>query len=557
MKYSKTRVVYWDNNLTNTSDENPNCTIITPSTNEPALYGVGEIEGSDLGWHHLPMNHYGLYLTTSEMQDLLELNAKITPVSAKVTIGHTIPLAQYPGTTNTLALSFNNTIYSKTYHQPPSARLCPMLDFDTIHDFYNFCRTFDGHRWVENPPTPAQRSVLPKPNLRFIYPKPDYWTEHAGSTSRANGYAREHTLVAGLNDSTAQQANIATYLLRATNYKAFQAFDDTVEQPLLENDLMAGYAPEFLQDNANLKALYPGENIDEFEVRPKPNLTHTIDNSEELLNDLWQTRDVRAMFNNSNFNYIDAVYLYLNLWPQCKGPHTNWNTNGAYIDENPLQFNGEGTAVSQGKHNVGLIESFMKSLTGFEYKDQWNDAIGHLWIKGNEILDPTGALVVHTFQGTVTWQLELDVMEKIHKPLRDPWKWINVYRRIQRVVIPGVNQAGDTYAYRTKYTKGNPYRSQSDELRYGTKIVCKNWAQTSAAPSLNADAIAPSQIATPGGTFTSTLPSYTESEMVRWGPSLSNLPTTTLLISGGTGGAPAMNTRAKRRRRETAPSSEK
>lgn len=548
LHFSKTRICYWDNALTNTSDSTPNVNLITPETNSAALYGVAYIKGTDFNWRHVPTNHYGLYLTTSQMQDLLEHHSSITPIKAKITIGHTIPLAQYPGSTNTLQLSFNNTIYSKTYHQPASARLTPDRDFTNIELAYNFMRTFDGHRFVDSDTGIPIRQELPKPNVRFIYPKPDYVDTHSGANNRPNGYVREITVVKGLNDDAASLANIPAYLARTTNYKTFsESVNTTVDQPLLEMDLAVGYAPEFLQDDENLKALYPGENIDEITIMPKKHQTHTISNGGKLLNELWANRDIRSLFRNSNFSYHDAIFLFLNLWPQCKGPGENWSLNDSTISENPFQYTGENVTASLTTQAIGLIQSIMQSMTSFEYHDQWNDAIPHLWIKGNEILDPAGALVNHTFQGTINWSLEVEVIDTIDRPVRDPWKWLNVYRVAQKVIVPGTTADSDSYKYRVKYVKGNPYCSQSDALSYNAKIYCKD-ARVINTAGIDVESRAPEQLVTGGPNFESTLPSYPESSMVRWQTNLSNLPTTTMIIEGGSGGGPSANTRAKRKR---------
>lgn len=553
LNFSKTRICYWNNALTNTSDAEPNINIITPETDAATSpYGVAEIVGSNFNWFHIPSNHYGLYCTTAEMQDLFASSRTITPISAKITIGHCIPLAQYPGSTNTLQLSFNNTIYSKTYHQHASARLTPTNDFETIGHAYNFFRTFDGHRYIAAiGPANITRQELPRPNIRFIYPKPDYVNASQTTNNRANGYAREITLVKGITDDVTA-ADITAFLARTTDYSSFRAYQhSTVDQPLLEADLANLYAPEFLQDDKNLKALYPGENIDEIEIKPKPSLTHTIMNGEQLLNQLWMNRDVRAIFSNSNFTYNDAVYLYLNLWPQCKGPNSNWNKDANYnINENPLQYicENNNNTTAYNIQNIGFVESFMRLLTGFQYKDQWNDAIPHLWIKGNEVLDPAGALVNHTFQGTVNWYLTIEVEDKLYRPIRDPWKWGNVYRIAQRVIIPGDTPANDKSTVRVKYVKGNPVCGQSDGLLYETPVLCRDTLETTFTDfaTENQDIRI---IANDGSNFNSTLPSDPESTSVRWRSMISNLPTTSLIIEGGTGGGPSLNTRAKRKAR--------
>lgn len=557
IQLSKTRSVYWTNDLTKTSDSSPGFTLIQAQDDSAANYGVAEVKGSILNWHLVPYNRYGYYMTTAEMQDMLTSSDKITPIKAKITVGHVIPLAKYPGSTNTLALSFNNTQYGITYHQHHSKYFTPMNEFANVKEFYNFIRTFDGHRWVDNEQN--VRTLLPKPNIRYWYPKPDYTgLEASGGDSRISGYAREFTIVKGMNEN-AVAANVTAYLNRDTGYDKFEAWNSNIiDQPLQEKDLAALYQPEFLQDDANLRALYPGENIDEMEISPSPNHVYTIDNTQQAVNELWTNRDIRAAFHNSNFNYEDTIYLFMNLWPTHKGPDSLWKLTPITTDpaqtpkrhqlENPFQYNNTAPTTASNQevsHHIGLIDNVMHSMTGFNYKDLWSETLPQLWIKGNPILDPEGALITHTFQSTINWSLTIEVVDKIYRPIRNPCKWGNVQRVAQLVITPGTTVDKDNVALRVKFTKGNPSTLQNDILREDVPIKCRQ-AFMYDDSTINADQRIPHQFKTQGANFVPIVPAYPETSATRWKAHTSNLPTTSLIIDGGSGGTPTYNLRPRR-----------
>lgn len=546
--FSKTRRIYYSNELSKTSDESPGSSSILHQDGSPN-YGVGKLPGSIHNWHHIPMNHYGLYMTTAELQDLLENSDSFTPISAKAVIGHTVPLSQYPGATGTLQLSFNNTIYSLIYHLRANDMVAVMNDFATIADFYNFCRTYDGNRYKAS--TTQQRVELPKPDLRFKFPRPDYIDAISGSANNSAGYAREITVVKGMNDGV-PVATITSYLGRTTDqYKSFSEYNTyTADMPLTEEDLRVGYQPEFLQDDENLNALYPGENIDEHTIAPKPSELYTVKNGEQLFNQLWTNRDIRALFKNSNFHYADALYLFMNLFPECRGPYTNFrrNTTLDRLIDTPDNYAGSASGTDTAQLNATIMaENILHNLTGLTYASLWTDTLSHMFIRGNEILDPTGSLIPHTFQATVNWSVVINVVMPMPKPIGAnpvPWKWIKVYRTAQKVITPGATLADDTVSMRVKYTKGNPHCSQTDASLHSLPIYCLPY-DVSKSTGLGEASKIPSQLGSQGPTFTSTLPSFAESEKTRWGPNLSHVISTTFLTDGGSGGPPSKRTRSK------------
>lgn len=98
-------------------------------------------------WFSVPLNYFGLYATQSEMYYLLNSASSFTPTNISVTIGQTIPTAKFVGTTTTIQLSFNNTIYSMIYENHDTENIMSEFEiFSSPNEFSIFRETSDGGR---------------------------------------------------------------------------------------------------------------------------------------------------------------------------------------------------------------------------------------------------------------------------------------------------------------------------------------------------------------------------------------------------------------------------
>lgn len=212
------------------------------------------------------------------------------------------------------------------------------------------------------------RLVLPKVDLE--YKIPDYrFLNDAGTAIHPNTKEIKTVSV------EVSGANTATDTTAIPN----------VAQPLTDDQLKAEFLPEFLIDNNNVYALYPGENQYVY--------NHSIE-----IND-FNTRHCQGlMYNESirdlNINYeaflnSDTLYDQNNLLYQLVCPRVSDN---CFWDS---------TANDEPKRRRD--QYFNTDTASF-----MQFAPPKIYIKGNPILDDGDSAITHWFQASVTWELEIN-----------------------------------------------------------------------------------------------------------------------------------------------------
>lgn len=225
--FSKTRIAYYDNNpstavigsYTDFTIENPE-----PGTSYPYL--TVKFPSSLHNWSYVPVNAYGLYCSFAEIQSLVENNDSFIPEEIEITVGHTIPLAKYPSTSNSTQLSFNNTIYSLIGVEDDNyIGIHSYLHDDEID---SLVRTFDG---VDvSSATAGTRTTLPKRDMYFRIPY--------------------HSLLTS-GDNTAPPVNQVIQMPNATTNGENQTLTVAERLEYAQNigQLIDSYIPELLQNN--------------------------------------------------------------------------------------------------------------------------------------------------------------------------------------------------------------------------------------------------------------------------------------------------------------------
>lgn len=347
-------------------------------------YRIGRVLGSAHGWHCIPVNILGLYLKPAVLSHLLYQCSKVIPRKISVSISHTIPTAKYPGSTNTTQLSFNNTIYSLIYELEDTDNVTNDDVFKSKADFLNFTGTFDGGK-----ATDGTQNTLPQPDIFFKFP----WR---------NSVLIEQTttcLVGGSKQVTAGDEK--------TILNAYQVAEQ--------------FCPEFYTDSENMYVLYPGENQYNYtyDVSESDGVVIDFDNHPyNLPEDMQDLRgrkylNSEAHFNTDNLAYNEVVpRIHYNAF-DIRNTTNVKKSNDVYTNQSPDGFNAKGPNV--------------------------------LWIKGNPILSDTNDLITHTFQGMITYAIELDVVPRemiIPRPLQ--WGWC-VENMVQYQDTAGKKQVQTTY----------------------------------------------------------------------------------------------------------------
>lgn len=143
------------------------------------------------------------------------------------------------GTTANTQLSFNNTIYSLIYDLHDTNFVSPKAVFSDESAALDFCTTFDGASFADK----SKRTLLPVNGLNYEVP------------------ATGNKLM--INDDTTKRDSpcVTVQYGKNTEYKLTEP-NSFEEQSATEDELKKAYLPRFLQDNQNVKLLYPGENVD-------------------------------------------------------------------------------------------------------------------------------------------------------------------------------------------------------------------------------------------------------------------------------------------------------
>lgn len=417
-EFIKTRMVYYDNQINelNSSNTTASITIDNPATASTTKgYGIARLKGTTHNWSLLPFNKYGLYLSANEMYYLFHASSKIIPRHMKVTLGHCVPIAKYPGTTNTTQLSFNNTIYSLIYELEDLENVTTQDEFPTILEFTNFRRTYDGASYLDN-----SRNNLPKADI--IYKFPDY------------SISGNNIAISPLNIRAS-----ATTIPTSTTVPV--DFDVSMTRQQLANE----WIPEFLKDTSNVYVLYPGENQYEYETSIGESDFICIDTEVQQFNESQGTLDVRGGYHlNSNTLFKENNHLFQEVVPR-------------------VRYNGY--LVATEAENNPNNDQFTSKRNLDQYFHQGTGALKDLgprkiFIKGNPILDDGNSLVSHTFQALVTWTLQLDIVPRI-EPI--PRSLIEGFALLKKIYYR--NDGASTITNAFAFSKPYPLRVQNQGFK--------------------------------------------------------------------------------------------
>lgn len=365
--FTLTRLVYWDNQLNTLTENNLNTSITLSKDDANDVtrgYRVARLKGSVHNWASIPTNHWGLYLKENQMYGLIYNSSKIIPRKINVSVSHTIPIAKYAGTSTTSQLSFNNTIYSFLYELHDLDNVTTDNFFKDADHFSVFTSSMDGALSSDN-----TRNNLPKPDILFKFP----WAPNVYTSPTVEQPIGKQT-----KDSSASGASIKN---------------------LNETEIMEQFIPEFFYDTDNMYMLYPGENQYDYSFNVEPTDGVALDCDTVPFNYPQNLKDVRTQYHlNSNNQYEEDDILYNEIVPRIR--YNAFNTSSG---TNSLSEKSYAEMYSNQGHG------------GFNARGP-----PKLFIKGNPILDDNNSVVVHQFQGLVTWTIELDIEPRapiVYRPL--------------------------------------------------------------------------------------------------------------------------------------------
>lgn len=416
LKFSKTRIVYWESNRSSLKlpvNANTLPVEVTLLADNPALpYRIASVIGKDATtvttghqWHTIPYNQYGLYCTPSEINALYENSNSFTPISVNYVIGHTIPLSR-TATSSTTQLSFNNTIYSLICDLPGQDHITIGNEFGTVQDFSNFCRTYDGSRYDN-----LERAVLPTPPILFKVPRVKsegtYWPALPGQSVPAI----------------------------TTNYKNFE-WATGLPQGYTQNGAVNAYLPELLQNNSMVKVLYPGENQDMFQLDLSSyKLFSTIPCDSINFNETFANLDSRASLINTNLAFPSSLISFMTLVPQLRGPQD------LFVDTTDTPYANiiGATGTDTQKLSKVLWSEVLQSKNGMTHDNCFTEPLPYKFIKCLPIMAQDNNVVNHTICGTVTWTIEIETTDRLYKNI-NPYKWEMLWpvRHMQPTVVDGV-----------------------------------------------------------------------------------------------------------------------
>lgn len=441
--FCKTRICYWENEANNINAGNYAAKIQsnTTDTNDfTNLYKVCRVEGKDHNWHIVPTDIWGLYCSSAEFMSMMENFSSFTPVNIKVTIAHTIPLAKYAGSTNTTQLSFNNTIFSLTYILNDTDNVSTSTTFPaSIDDAYDFFRTFDGSSFKDN-----TRALLPKVDIFYKVPNAVNEDNTDGNQNQPNSLIYPIKNTAG----TTMPGNVIREMAGTGQTIEFEPLRQAV---IDNNNLKLAFYPDFLQDTGNVKALYPGENQDQFTYTCKNTTAATINCESLAFNQSYKSADERAYGMNSNVFVDHRMLLNNRLFPRMRGPQQHRATQGL---------------------DPTLKDQAYLNDVGFE--DFTIDGCPKWFLKGVPILDPDNSLVPHSFMGTIVWELEC---EGTPKPLSIPrtLRWGHLYPEVTQYIDTLSGTTGQTGTSRVmqRYMNTWPKRPFNDSHMHGKLKVLR------------------------------------------------------------------------------------
>lgn len=450
LHFSKTRICYWDSarsELKLPADPNTLPDGVTLlGDNESRNYRIAQLAAATHNWHTIPYNTYGYYCTPAEMNAVYENSNSVTPLNCKVTIGHNIPLSRN-ATTNATQLSFNNTIYSLIVDLPPNDHVTTEIDFLTVPEHNAFCRTFDGSLYDT-----LNRNVLPKPNIMFKVPRAkhtDSLFPNATSTSAAADFTNVH-------------ANNTTFFEEKTS------FGETYTQ----NGLVNAYLPELMQDNNHIKVLYPGENQDVFSVdfSVYKDLA-TIPTDSVNFNESFTNIDSRNFGTNMlNCAFPNSMMMFMSLVPVLRGPWDNYGMDASFnLQDTPYTVQDDADRTNVERLNLILWSEIQQSKGGMTHADTFTKGLPIKFIKCLPIMDQANSVVTHTVCGTITWDLELEVTDRIYKNI-NPLKWEMVWPVRTKTYSVNANNVISGTGIQETFASGWPKRPLNDAHTRSLKL---------------------------------------------------------------------------------------
>lgn len=431
IEFSKTRIVYYENGASTLAKNNWNdkVTVRTASTDDANKnIRIATIKGSDHGWHFVPTNNWGLYCTYNEFISLLENSSHIQPISIDVNISHAIPLAKYPGTANTTQLSFNNTIYSLVYDLIETDMVRAPQPYSNVINFIDFCRSFDGTSWADG----VKRVKLPNSDIQYKIP----YCINKAVISDSDKQSAQKTVNVQLPDS-------------GTNV----VFGDTstvqgeYNQPLSLNDLKLTYLPEFLQDNNNVKVLFPGENIDSYTFSDPNNRYAGFETDGLLYGESFPNFDLRNYYTNStNIPFEPNYVLSADIFPVLRGP-TDYDTSAGICWPDDWDTLDTSKSRTQLETNAALE-------TGYVFNNQFTTSVPQKFIKGVPLIDQNDALINHQFCILLSHTLKVKLSPRT-------------------MHIPRPLQYDAVYPYREKFTSITSDANGTPTYKTGVRTVFK------------------------------------------------------------------------------------
>lgn len=403
LKFSKTRVVYWDANPSalklpanaNTIPDGVGLYV----DNKVAPYMVYQISPNKHNWHIVPYNHFGCYMNPAELNAVYENSNSFYPKSCSMIIGHTIPLTKN-ATANSTQLSFNNTIYSLIYDMPGNDHVTAGTGFNNAQEADAFFRTFDGSK-----ATDLKRNLLPSPLILFKVPR----VKNEKSFDVIQRPYEE-------NKENPQ-------------YKPFYEESKGLEQGYTQASMVNAYLPEIMQDNHNVKTLYPGENQDTFHVDLTPYKTYSTIACDSLnFNETFANIDVRAAQINSNTAFPNSLFLWMSIVPSMRGPTDMFSFQDVGLVDTPycskMDINTAQTTLEG--QNFALWSEILKSHHGERHESTFLPPLPNKFIKCLPIMAQDDVAIAHTICGTVTWFIEIECTERMYKHI-NPYKWEMVW----------------------------------------------------------------------------------------------------------------------------------
>lgn len=376
MEFSKTRLCYYNNSQ---NIINKDSTLAIYNCEDNTLMKIAKVTGNTHGWHNIPRNMYGLYMTPSELQCIASNYEFFEPESIDVTISHNIPLSKLPNATGT-TISFNNTIYSLIANIDSNIAFINS-EFISNEEIQYFFRTFDGSSVKDN-----SRLLLPQSDFFFKFPS-DYTTGNKKVKIEIDGISEE------INVTTDQQ----------------KAFD---------------YYSEFLQNNDTVHVLYPGENEDSY-IYTDPNNTYAkVPCNSQRLGEYFNNLDSRfqyiiALENTGNTSNDINNLIYTPVYPQFRGPKGKNKTSS---------------------HNPNVSNLSAQFYSDRNYGALFTTPMSNIWLKGVPILDHDGNLINHTFLATITWTIKITgQLRSPAKPLKYGYKHYNY----KNYIISGKDSTGN------------------------------------------------------------------------------------------------------------------